>query len=144
MLKLPLLLLALLGTCVAQNPRPDPQPISQLQGTARVLIVFAPDPNSTEFKRQLQLIERHSFELSLRNTVVVPVSTAQISDEHFSFENMPLETPSEQADARTRFNVQPGDFIVILLNQNGVEQIRSHIPVDIHSLTASLDSQPGY
>src|SRR5580698_1685198 len=90
MLKLPLLLLALLGTSVAQNPRPDPQPISQLQGTARVLIVFAPDANSADFKRQLQLIERHSFELSLRNTVVVAVSTARGSDEHFSFENLPL------------------------------------------------------
>jgi hypothetical protein len=144
MLKLPLLLLALLGTSVAQNPRPDPQPISQLQGTARVLIVFAPDANSADFKRQLQLIERHSFELSLRNTVVVAVSTARGSDEHFSFENLPLANPSDQADARSRFHIQPGDFTVILLNQNGVEQIRAHSPVDIHSLTTSLDTQPGY
>jgi hypothetical protein len=106
-------------------------------------MVFAPDANSPSFKRQLELVERHSFELSIRNTVVVPVSTAaKFSDELFTFENLPLGTPSEQADARSRFHVQPGDFLVILLDQNGAVQIRSAAPVDIHELTASLDSLP--
>jgi hypothetical protein len=139
MLKLPLFLLVLLGTCAAQ----EQHSLTQLQNNARVLMVFAPDANSPSFKRQLELVERHSFELSVRNTVVVPVSTAaKFSDELFTFENLPLGTPSEQADARSRFHVQPGDFLVILLDQNGAVQIRSAAPVDIHQLTASLDSLP--
>jgi hypothetical protein len=139
MLKLPLFLLVLLGTCAAQEQRS----LSQLQNNARVLMVFAPDANSTNFKRQLELIERHSFELSMRNTVVVPVSTAsRFGDELFTFENLPLGTAREQADARSRFHVEPGDFLVILLDQNGAVQIRSASPVDIHELTASLDSLP--
>jgi Domain of unknown function (DUF4174) len=138
MLKLPLLLLALVGTCAAQ----DQHPIAQLQGSSRILLVFAPSAASANFQRQLQLIERHSFELSIRNTVVVPVSTAKITDEHFSFENLPVGTAAEMADARTRFHVQPGDFLVILLNQDGTEQIRSASPVNIHELTASLDAPP--
>jgi hypothetical protein len=48
----------------------------------------------------------------------------------------------DQADARSRFHVGPGDFLVILLSQDGTEQIRSATPVDIHALTASLDSLP--
>lgn len=139
MLKLPLFLLVLLGTCAAQ----EQHSLTQLQNNARVLMVFAPDANSPSFKRQLELVERHSFELSIRNTVVVPVSTAaRFSDELFTFENLPLGTPSEQADARSRFHVQPGDFLVILLDQNGAVQIRSAAQVDIHELTASLDSLP--
>ena len=139
MLKLPLFLLVLLGTCAAQ----EQHSLTQLQNNARVLMVFAPDANSPSFKRQLEQVERHSFELSVRNTVVVPVSTAaKFSDELFTFENLPLGTPSEQADARSRFHVQPGDFLVILLDQNGAVQIRSAAPVDIHELTASLDSLP--
>jgi hypothetical protein len=139
MLKLPLFLLVLLGTCAAQ----EQHSLTQLQNNARVLMVFAPDANSPSFKRQLELVERHSFELSVRNTVVVPVSTAaKFSDELFTFENLPLGTPSEQADARSRFHVQPGDFLVILLDQNGAVQIRSAAPVDIHELVASLDSLP--
>jgi len=148
MLKLPLLLLALAGTCAAQNQAArnqsaDPQSLTNLQGTARVLIVFAPDSNSANFKRQLQLIEHHSYELTERNTVVVPASLApRATDDHFSGENLPLETVAAQADARSRFHVQPGDFLVVLLAQDGTEQIRSASPVDIHALTASLDSLP--
>jgi hypothetical protein len=139
MLKLPLLLLVLLGTCAAQ----DQPSLAQLQSNSRMLIVFAPDANSPEFKRQLDLIQRHSFELSARNTVFVPVSTAsRFGEEKFSFENLPVGTPAEQAEARNRFHVPPGDFVVILVDERGTQQIRSAVPVDIHVLTASLDSLP--
>jgi hypothetical protein len=139
MLKLSLFLLVLVGTCAAQ----DQPSLAQLQSNARMLIVFAPDANGPEFKRQLELIQRHSFELSARNTVVVPVSTAsRYGEEKFSFENLPVGTPAEQAAARDRFHVLPGDFLVILVDEHGAQQIRSAVPVDIHVLTASLDSLP--
>lgn len=136
MLKLSLLLLVLAGTCVAQ----DPHPLNQLQGSARVLMVFTPDANSASFQRQLDLIQRHSYELSVRNTVVVPVSTANFALDHFSFENLPLGTALDQAAARSRFHVGPSEFMVILLNQDGSVQIRSTDPLDIHELTARLDA----
>jgi hypothetical protein len=136
MFKLPFFLLVLAGTCVAQ----DPHPLTQLQSTARVLMVFTPDANSADFKRQLDLIQRHSFELSVRNTVVVPVSTANFAVDHFAFENMPLGGAVDQDDARSRFHVRPADFAVILLNQDGTVQIRSASPMDIHALTALLDA----
>jgi hypothetical protein len=147
MLKLPLVLLVLLGTCTAQAPIQaviqDQHPLTQLQSNARMLIVFAPDANGVNFKRQLDLIQRHSFELSVRNTVVVPVSTAsRFGDDRFSFENLPVGSAADQADARSRFHVKPGDFLVILVDQDGNQQIRSASPVDIHALVASLDSLP--
>jgi len=145
--KLSVLLMVLLGTCAARAQTQDQaqaqHPLAQLQNNARMLIVFAPNANGANFKRQLELIQRHSFELSIRNTVFVPVSTAsKFADDHFSFENLPLGTPAEQAEARSRFHVQPGDFLVILIDENGTQQIRSAAPVDIHELTASLDSLP--
>jgi hypothetical protein len=137
MLKLPLLLLVLLGASAAQVPHS----LAQLQSNARILIVFAPTSNSASFQKQMELIERHSFELSLHNTVVVPVSTRPVND-GFSFENLPLGTAIEQADARSRFHVGPNEFRVILVDRNGTEQVRSAAPLDIHSLMASLDSSP--
>jgi hypothetical protein len=135
--KLPLVLLVLIGTCTAQQPHS----LAQLQNNARMLLIFAPDSNGPDFKRQLELIQRHSFELSIRNTVIVPVSTAsQFGDDKFSFENLPIGTPAEQAEARSKFHVQSGEFLVILLDENGAVQIRSGVPVDIHEVTASLDS----
>jgi hypothetical protein len=138
--KLPLILLVLLGTCAAQEPVTS---LAQLQTNTRMLLVFSPDANSPNFKMQLELIQRHSFELSARNTVFVPVSTAsKYGEEKFSFENLPVGSAKEQAEARARFHVQPGEFLVILLDENGNQQIRSAVPVDIHELTASLDSLP--
>jgi hypothetical protein len=139
MLKLPIVLLMFLGTCTAQ----DQPSLAQIQTNSRMLLVFAPDANSPDFRLQLELIQRHSFELSARNTVFVPVSTtSRYREEKFSFENLPVGTSIEQAQARTRFHVRPGDFLVILVDENGNQQIRSAIPVDIHELTASLDSLP--
>lgn len=136
--KLPLALLVLLGTCAAQQS----PAINQLQGTSRVLMVFSPDTNSASFKRQLALIERHSFELSSRNTVVVPVSDAGFSGDLFSGEQLPLSSTTEQVYARTRFHVNPADFVVLLLNEDGAEAMRSQRPVDIHELVARLDMLP--
>ena len=139
MLKLPLLLLVLLGTCTSQ----EPPSLVQLQSNSRMLIVFAPDANSPNFRLQVDLIQRHSFELSARNTVFVPISTAsKYGEEKFSFENLPVGTAAEQAQARSKYQVRPGDFLVILVDENGKQQIRSAIPVDIHELVASLDALP--
>ena len=141
--KLPLILLVLSAICIAQAQGADQHTLAQLQNNARMLLVFAPDSNSADFKRQLELIQRHSFELSIRNTVFVPVSTAsKYGEERFSFENLPIGTPAEQAEARSKFRVQPGEFLVILLDENGAIQLRSGVPVDIHEVTASLDSLP--
>ncbi|HEV2646345.1 MAG TPA: DUF4174 domain-containing protein [Acidobacteriaceae bacterium] len=147
MLKLPLLLLLLTGMCTAQNPSSadsqDRPSLAELETTARVLLVFAPDANSPGFRRQVDFIQRHSFELSSRNTVFVPISTAsRFAEEKYSIENLPLRTPAEQAAIRARFHVQPGEFVVILLDENGTQKIRSASPVDIRTLTAGLEPLP--
>jgi hypothetical protein len=136
--KLPLALMVLLGTCAAQ----DTHPLTQIQGNSRILMVFASDANSANFKRQLQLIEHHSFELSSRNTVVVPVSTGSLATDIFGGEQFPLSSTTDQVYARARYHVQETEFTVLLLKEDGVEELRSHNPMDIHELTAHLDSLP--
>ena len=131
-------LIILLGTAAAAHAQ-EAHSLSQLQGTTRILMVFAPTPSSANFQRQMQLIERHSFELSSRNTVVVPVSLAS---DLFSGEQFPLFTTTDQVYARTRYHVEPTEFAVLLLNEDGVEALRSKSPMDIHQLTAKLDAQP--
>jgi hypothetical protein len=143
MLKLPLILLLALGTSAAQASSQDSPSLAQLQTNTRMLLVFAPSVSSPGFRQQLNLIQRHSFELSSRNTVFVPISTpSKLADEKYNIENLHLDTASEQAAARARFHVQPDDFLVILVDENGTQQIRSAAPVDIRALTASLDAIP--
>ena len=137
MLKL-LFSLSVCSVCLGVSAAQQPGTMPDVGGKARILIVFAPDPAGAEFQRQLQLIERHSFELSVRNTVVVPVSGAPSAEDHFAFENLPVGTIEEHS-LREQFHVQAGDFLVVLLNESGAVQIRSATPVDIHALVASLD-----
>ena len=136
--KLPLFLFALLGTslsqAVAQSPATQ-HPLPQLPNT-RVLIVFAPAADSAAFRTQLQLLERHSFELSMHNTVVVAMASDPST--HFAFEHLTLPGAEDQASARARFHVAPGDFAVILLNPDGSEQARSAKPMDIHALVSRI------
>ena len=137
--KLSIALFVLLGTCAAQQA----QPLSQIQGNSRILMVFAPDANSANFKRQLQLIEHHSFELSSRNTVVVPVSTGgDLAAELFGGELLPLSGSAELTYARTRYHIEATDFTVLLLNEAGAETLRSQKPIGIHELVAQLDAMP--
>jgi hypothetical protein len=144
MLKLSCTALVLLGicatkACVAQNEHP----LVQLQGTSRVLMIFSPDTNSSSYRRQLELIEHHNFELTERNTVVVPIAFVNHgSEDRFAGENLILGSAAEQAYARNRFHVQPGQFLVVLLNSDGTERLRSDSPIDIHELTAQLAVLP--
>ncbi len=119
---------------------PVQRPVPQLQN-ARALIVFAPAADSPAFRTQLQLLERHSFELSMYNTVIVPVMAADpvTSPDYFAFEHVNLATADDEAAARARFHIQPGDFAVILLNPDGSEQFRTTTPLYIHTLVALLD-----
>ena len=142
--KLPLVLSVLLGSALSQaQSSPShtaPAPLPQLQNT-RVLIVFGPAVDSPAFRAQLQLLERHSFELSRYNTVVVPVSAgSDVSNSHFAFEHTRLSGADQEAAARTRYHIAPGEFAVVLVNPDGSEQSRSAKPVDIHTVVANLDS----
>jgi hypothetical protein len=142
MLKLPFALLVLVSPCLVGSCLAQPEePLTQLQGTSRLLMVFSPDSNNINFKRQLGLIEHHVYELTERNTVVVPVAfVSNGAEDRFSGENLRLGT--DQAAARARFHVQPGEFLVVVLNADGTERMRSGSPIDIHELTARLDIPP--
>lgn len=136
-----LVLVSLLGVSAAQaQSAPAPRALPQLPNT-RTLIVFGAAADSAAFRTQLQLLERHSFELSRYNTVVVPVTSgSDLSATHFAFEHVAVSDAEQQASARARYHVAPGEFAVVLVNADGSEQTRSNKPIDIHAVVSSLDS----
>ncbi len=138
-----LVLIFVLGVSAAQAQSAPAHPaLPQLRNT-RALIVFAPAADTPAFRTQLQLLERHSFELSRYNTVVVPITAAGVdlsAPAHFAFEHVALAGADQEADARARYHIAPGEFAVVLVNADGSEQSRSARPIDIHSVVASLDS----
>ena len=141
LLSFSLVLASLLSVSAAQaQSAPALSTLPQLRN-ARALIVFSPAADSPAFRMQLQLLERHSFELSLYNMVVVPVSSgSDVSGAHFAFEHITLSSRDEEAAARARYHIAPGEFAVVLVNPDGSEQVRSSRPIDIHTVVAGVDA----
>lgn len=125
------------------QPTPFAQnPINQLRGNARALLLFAPDTISPYVRTQMAVLSHHELELTERDTVFVPIMARQtIPLDRFPGENLDPGAPGDQMSARQRFGLRPNDFAVILLDQDGREVFRSNLPVSVEVLTARLDGE---
>jgi hypothetical protein len=130
----------------AAPPIPAPfsqNPILQLRGNARALLIFAPDTNNSALRRQMDLLTGHDLELSTRDTVFVPIITQSHGSSDLSFgENIRSGTYSDQLSARKKFGIKYNDFAIILLDKDGTEQFRSTTPVPITSISTIIDGIP--
>lgn len=128
----------------APAPAPFAQnPIAQLRGNARALVIFAPDTTSPALLRQLAMLERNELFLSVRDTVLVPViARHHATDESLPGENISPGSDGDQLSARLQFGIAPGDFAIILLDKDGTEKLRSSTPVSVNSISARIDGIP--
>jgi hypothetical protein len=121
-------------TPYAQNP------IQQLRGSARAILIFAPDTRNPALLMQFTLLERGEMALSKRDAVVVPnITLHHPTDDAFPGENISPGSDGDQLSARLKFNVNPTDFTIIVLDKNGVEKLRSNTPVTVASIGDRLD-----
>lgn len=127
-----------------ENVEPAPyeaNPIQQLRGNARVLLIFAPAADSPIMQQQMLMIERHQLELAHRNTVLVPILNPDDS-RTFSFNGEHLDpgTAADLAAARKKFEIKPAEFAVILLDDQGIERTRWSQPVSATDLDDQIDA----
>jgi hypothetical protein len=123
------------------TPAPFSQnPILQLRGNARALIVFAPDSRLPAARQQLASLGQHTLELTQRDTVFVPVITVRHPDDDiFPGENITPGTYRDQLSARAKFGLKYNDFAVILLSKDGLEQHRWTTPASMTDITSTID-----
>jgi hypothetical protein len=133
------------ATVAATTPAPFAQnPIVQLRGNARAILIFAPDTTSPALLRQFAMLERNELALSERDAVLVPIIARHHgADEAFPGENINPGTEGDQLSARLKFGVASNDFAIILLDKDGTEQLRSSTPVTVASIGARIDGLPG-
>jgi hypothetical protein len=130
----------------AAPPIPAPfsqNPILQLHGNARALLIFAPDTSNSALRRQMDLLANHDLELSTRDTVFVPIITGHhVPNDIFFGENIRSGTYRDQLSARRKFGIKYNEFAIILLDKDGTEQFRSTTPVPIASISTVIDGIP--
>ena len=103
----------------------------------RVLLVFAPTPDSPQLEEQLERFSTVQAGLTERNLVVwqlVNESETAIRDGADS--NLP------SAAFYDRFSVEDDIFTVILLGKDGTEKSRQTEPVKIEDLFTLIDAMP--
>jgi hypothetical protein len=125
------------------TPPYSQNPIQELQGNARALLVFAPDTSNPGLRKQMQLLSGHDLELSKLNTVFVPLVTLAHANEVIFGENLHPGNYRDQLSARRKFGIKYNQFVVILLDKDGNEKFRSMTPVTMADLSTAIDTTTG-
>ena len=125
------------------SPPYSQNPILELQGNARALLIFAPDTSNPGLRQQMHLLSGHDLELSKLNTVFVPLVTLAHANEVIFGENLHPGNYRDQLSARRKFGIKYNQFVVILLDKDGTERFRSTTPVTMADLTTTIDNLTG-
>ncbi|MFC6645024.1 DUF4174 domain-containing protein [Granulicella cerasi] len=114
-------------------------PIQQLRGNARVLLLFAPSLEAPDMQTEVAMLERHQLELTHRNTVLVPILGKDSNTYIFNGEFIRPGTPADLASARDKFGIKPNQFAIVLLDEDGIERTRWLVPVSASDLDDQID-----
>jgi hypothetical protein len=144
-----------LATMTGQTPNPQPSAACPAQpSTLRAmrhcyhpLLVFAPAMDDPQLVEQFNQLKAHAAELRSRDLLYVPI----VPEGH----NQPIPgsrihtaslSEDELAAMRHHFNVESGEFLVILIDRDGGEKLHSRTPVPVDQLkqlTAPMPPRKG-
>ena len=102
----------------------------------RVLLVFAPDVNSTLYLRRQEMLLDAQPGLNERDIVVISVLKGTVSTKER------LDAPVSADDLRDAYDVLPHDFRVVLIGRDGGVKLRQDEPILAADLFALIDSMP--
>lgn len=134
-----------------QNPKEQPsagcpaQPntLRAMRNCYRPLLVFAPSLDHQQLVSQFNQLKVRAIELKSRNLLYVPI-VPEGHNQPIPVSKVPTARLSEDelAAMRHRFQVEPNDFLVILIGKDGQEKLNSRTPVPVDQLEKLIDSMP--
>jgi hypothetical protein len=126
------------AACPAQ-----PSTVRAMRGCYRPLLVFAPSLDDPQLMNQFDQLKAHATELKSRNVLYVPI-VPEGHNQPIPASKMPTARLSEDelAAARHRFQVEPAEFLVVLIGKDGEEKLTSRTPVGVDQLERLIDSMP--
>lgn len=122
---------------------PQPHTLRAMRDCYRPVLVFAPSLDHPQLVDQFNQLKARAAELKLRDVLYVPI----VPEGH----NQPVPTSKvptarlsedELAAMRHRFQVEPDEFLVILIGKDGGEKLNSRTPVSVNQLEKLIDSMP--
>jgi hypothetical protein len=111
--------------------------LNTYQWKNRLLIVFAPSENSPAYQRQMQLFQGQQAGFKERDLLLVELLTESTSRVYGQ-----AIDDTDVARARSRFNVAPQDFQVILVGKDGTAKRRESNPIQPEVIFNEIDAMP--
>ncbi|CAN5510880.1 DUF4174 domain-containing protein [soil metagenome] len=116
-------------------------PVSTLKDNNRALLIFARESTDPSYARQQHLLENQASELADRDLIFIPVLYKRMPTDANQASPV-FASDTEQKHLRSRYNIQPQEFAVLLLGKDGGEKLRSRTPVTMEKLSHLIDSMP--
>ena len=126
------------AACSAQ-----PSTVRAMRGCYRPLLVFTPALDNPQLVAQWNQLKDHGAELKSRLVMYVPI-VPEGHNQPILNTRIPTGRLSEDdlAAARHRFQVEPDQFLVVLIGKDGGQKLSSPTPVSFEQLRRLIDSMP--
>lgn len=103
----------------------------------RVLLVFAPSDQNTNYQQQVQLFKQHQQGLNERDLLLVTVL-----EKGTSYSNQQVIDTASAAKLRQRFNINDNDFRVVLVGKDGGAKRQDSTVVQAETIFREIDAMP--
>jgi hypothetical protein len=111
--------------------------LSDYQWQHRILLVFAPSTDSSQYRQQMQVWQADESGADDRDLKLVQIlGTGESQVDERSLSSVSAER------LRQQFGIAPEEFAVILVGKDGTEKQRSQTPVDLATLFRTIDAMP--
>jgi len=111
--------------------------LKSYQWKKRLLLVFAHNENSPAYQKQMQLFQTQQADFSERDLLLVEILT-----EGTSRESGKVIDEADVVKVRSRFQVSPQDFRVILVGKDGREKRSDSKPIEAKVIFHEIDAMP--
>jgi Domain of unknown function (DUF4174) len=121
----------------------QPHTLRAMRNCYRPLLVFAPALDNPKLVQEFNQLKAANMELQRRDVMYVPI-VPEGHNQPIPVTKVPTARLSEDelAALRHRFQVEPGDFLVILIGKDGEQKLSSPAPVTVIKLEQLIDSMP--
>ena len=128
------------ATSVAASPDRSQEigfKLSDDQWQHRILLVFTPSTDSSQYRQQMQAWQADVAGTDDRNLKLVQI----LGTGESQVDGRLLSSASAER-LRQQFGITPEEFAVILVGKDGTEKQRSQTPVDLAMLFRTIDAMP--
>jgi len=119
-----------------------PRSLAAMKDCYRPLLVFASNGDDARLKRQVQLLDHAADDMMDRFVLFTPIvpdgrRVTTPADSPYT-----VLAPKEMAAVREQFHIAAGDFVVLLLGEDGTVELRAANPVSTDRLNELIDKMP--